>query len=356
MLKTALFEKHQQAGARLVEFAGWEMPLNYGSQIEEHNQVRNASGLFDVSHMMVTDFQGKEAHAFLRKLLANDVSKLKTTGQALYSCMLNENGGVIDDLIVYFRQQNNYRIVSNAGTRQKVSDWFKRVSVDFEVEITTQNELAIIAVQGPETRGILCEVLAQCADQLLMLSAFNAFQWHDLFIACTGYTGEDGFEIILPAEQSADFWQQLIDVGIKPIGLGARDSLRLEAGMNLYGSDMDEEISPLQAGLSWTVALQDETRNFIGRAALQAEKSNGISRQQIGLLLNEKGVLRAHQELFIADQLIGEITSGGFSPVLGQAIALARVDAHIDTKQLADIEVEIRNKRQAVEVTKPPFI
>ena len=352
MHRTALFDIHQSSGARMVEFAGWEMPLNYGSQIEEHHIVRKAAGLFDVSHMMVTDIQGKDALPFLRILLANDVIKLDASGQALYSCMLNDRGGVIDDLIVYLLEDNSYRIVSNAGTREKVSQWLKKSVNDFDVQIVLGKDLSIIAIQGPESRGILCRVLDQISDQVLKLSTFHSFQWEHYFIACTGYTGEDGFEIILPAESSVLFWEQLIEAGAKPVGLGARDSLRLEAGMNLYGADMDEERTPLESGLAWTVSWEPENRDFNGRSILEIQKKVGVAYKQVGLILQGKAVLRAHQQVFSDDQQIGEITSGGFSPVLGKSIAFARLRTDVESK----IEVQIRNMRLPVDIVTPPFI
>ncbi len=352
MQRTVLFETHQKSGARMVEFAGWEMPLNYGSQIEEHHVVRKAVGLFDVSHMMVTDIQGLDAQPFLRKLLANDVIKLNIPGRALYSCMLNDEGGVIDDLIIYFFDNNSYRIVSNAGTREKVSQWLHKSANDFNVQIMSKNDLSIIAIQGPESRGILCDVLDLIAGRLLKLSSFHSFQWEHFFIACTGYTGEDGFEIILPSQYSIGFWEQLIEAGAKPVGLGARDSLRLEAGMNLYGTDMDEEITPLESGLAWTVAWEPDSREFTGRSALESQRKAGVEKKQMGLILKGKGIFRTHQQIFIDNKLVGEISSGGFSPVLGKGIALARVDALAK----GDMEVQIRNKRLPVEIVKPPFI
>ena len=352
MQRTALFSIHQRLGARMVEFAGWEMPLNYGSQIEEHHIVRRSAGIFDVSHMMVTEIKGSEAQSYLRKLLVNDVIKLDQPGRALYSCMLNENGGIIDDLIVYFLEDNHYRIVSNAGTREKVSQWLNQSSDNFDVQITPSNDQSIIAFQGPEARGLLSQVLDQVADKIDDLQSFHSFQWHDLFIACTGYTGEDGFEIIIPSASVISFWEQLIRAGAKPVGLGARDSLRLEAGMNLYGTDMDEETTPLETGLTWTVAWQPEDREFIGRAALENQKKTGISRKQVGLLLGEKGIFRAHQQIFIGDRQVGEITSGGFSPTLGKSIALACVESAVK----GEVEVQIRKKRLPAVIVQPPFI
>jgi len=350
--KTALFDIHLKSNARMVEYSGWEMPLNYGSQIEEHNFVRQAAGLFDVSHMMITDLQGKDVQSYLRKLLANDVIKLDEPNTALYTCMLNKKGGVIDDLIVYFLADNFYRIISNAGTRQKVATWLKDSVNQFEVKITTKEDLSIIAIQGPQARGILSNVLDQATDQITKLGRFQAFQLDELFIACTGYTGEDGFEILLANDQSISFWESLVEAGAKPIGLGARDSLRLEAGLNLYGADMDEETTPLETGLAWTVAWEPENREFNGRTALETQKQASPAFKQIGLILQGKSVFRAHQPIFRDTQQVGEITSGGFSPVLGKSIALARVDANIE----GNIEVQIRDKRHPVDIVIPPFI
>lgn len=349
---TALYDKHLQAGARMVDYAGWEMPLHYGSQLEEHLTVRQTAGIFDVSHMLVTDIHGQQAYEFLRKLLANDVAKLDRPGKALYSCLLNHQGGIIDDLITCFVEQDNYRIVSNAGTRSKVSDWLQVCGQADDIDIRPREDVSILALQGPAARAVLTQVLPAVADRIANLSRFQALHYDDLFIASTGYTGEDGFEIILPHDQALPLWDAVIEAGARPIGLGARDSLRLEAGMNLYGADMDEQTTPLETGLAWTVAWTPEDRQFIGREALERQKQAGLDRKRVGLLLNDKGMLRAHQRVFVADQQVGVITSGGYSPVLERSIALASVRLAINT----EVQVEIRNKRLPAKIVNIPFI
>ena len=351
--RTALYDKHLDAGARMVDFAGWEMPIHYGSQLDEHHIVRESAGMFDVSHMTVVDLQGSGVRDYLRRLLANDVAKLKTPGKALYSCMLNETGGVIDDLITYYLADDFFRVVVNAATREKDLAWMRRQLDGFDVSLTERIDLAMIAVQGPEARGIVCGLLEN-GDRTIAegLGVFVGQPVGELFIARTGYTGEDGFEIMIPNDDAPAFWQALLDAGVKPIGLGARDTLRLEAGMNLYGTDMDETISPLEAGLGWTLAFEPADRDFIGRAALENQKAAGVAQKFVGLVLEDKGVLRSHQKIIVAGVGEGEITSGTFSPTLGVAIAMGRVPAATGDR----VEVEIRNKRLPARVVKPPFV
>jgi len=351
--RTPLFEAHLAAGGKLVDFAGWEMPINYGSQIEEHHNVRKDAGMFDVSHMTVVDLNGERTREFLRHLLANNVDRLKDSGKALYSCMLNEAGGVIDDLIVYFLRDDFYRMVVNAGTHDKDIAWLEQHAPAFSVTVTERPELAMIAVQGPNARSKALDVLdgaARAAAEPLQ-PFFGAFAG-DWFIARTGYTGEDGFEIILPADEAAGFWKKLEAAGVSPTGLGARDTLRLEAGMNLYGSDMDESTSPLESALGWTVAWDPQERDFIGRAALEKQRAAGVRNKLVGLLLEDKGVLRNHQKVVVAGVGEGEITSGSFSPTLQRAIAFARVPK--ETGETC--QVEIRGKLLAARVVKPPFV
>jgi aminomethyltransferase len=350
--QTVLYETHQAMGGRIVPFGGWDMPLHYGSQLQEHHQVRKDAGMFDVCHMTVVDLKGADAKAFLRQLLANDVEKLKTPGKALYSCMLNEQGGVVDDLIVYYLSDTDYRMVVNAGTTEKDLAWLEKQAAGFELTITPRRDLAMIAGQGPNATA---KALALLSENLQLavgeLKPFTAAADGDWFLARTGYTGEDGFEIMLPADAAPGFWSALADAGVAPCGLGARDTLRLEAGMNLYGSDMDEETSPLEAGLTWTIAWEPEERRFVGRDALEARRNDPENRRFVGLLLTGKGVLRDHLKLFSGDEEIGEITSGGFSPTLERSIAFARVRA--DVGETCD--VEIRGKRVPAQVVKPPF-
>lgn len=354
--KTLLNDSHRALGAKMVDFGGWDMPIHYGSQIDEHHLVRGQAGMFDVSHMTVVDLRGANVRAFLRQLLANSVDKLKVPGKALYACMLNEKGGVIDDLIVYFLGEDFFRMVVNASTREKDLAWINQHAAAFDVSVQQREDLAIIAVQGPQARAkaisLLAEDQREAADKLGRFAALDvrAADGVELFLARTGYTGEDGFEILLPQTAVVAFWDKLLGAGVKPAGLGARDTLRLEAGMNLYGQDMDESVTPYEAGLGWTVSL-DDGRDFIGRAALEAQKAAGVPTQLIGLVMDDKGVLRHGQGVLTANGQ-GEILSGTFSPTLGKAIAFARVPAG----DAGDVRVDIRGREVPVRVVKFPFV
>lgn len=348
---TPLYDAHLSAGAKMVDFHGWDMPLNYGSQIEEHHAVRGDCGMFDVSHMTVVDVAGPQATEYLRYLLANDVAKLSIPGKAQYSSMLNTQGGVIDDLIVYFFSSSDYRLVVNSATRDRDMQWLNEVASQFNVTVTERPELAMIALQGPQAEAQLAGVLgAQSFSALAGMKPFMSAQVGELFIATTGYTGERGYEIIVPAHAVVGLWQQLLAAGVGPCGLGARDTLRLEAGMNLYGQDMDESISPLQANMGWSVAFEPADRDFIGRKALEAQQASGHS-VLVGLVMESKGVLR-HGQRVLVNGGEGVITSGTFSPTLGFSIAMARVPAGSDTHA----EVEIRGKMVKVSVVKPSFV
>ncbi len=351
--KTPLYDKHVEAGARIVDFGGWDMPLHYGSQKEEHHAVRTNAGLFDVSHMTIVDLKGERVREFLRFLVANDVAKLQDAGKALYTSMLDEDGGVIDDLIIYFMTESWFRLVVNAATRDKDLAWIRKQAEAFDVTVNERAELAMIAVQGPNAR----ELAAPCVDsewrqQALDLKLFTGMEAGDLFVARTGYTGEDGWEILMPAARAPSIWDRLVAGGVVPAGLGARDTLRLEAAMNLYGSDMDETISPLEAGLGWTVAWEPEDREFIGRKPLEAMRANPDKRRFVGLLLEDKGVLRNHQRVVVDGAGEGEITSGGFSPTIGRSIALARVPAG----DYGSAHVDVRGKLLNVRIVKTPFV
>jgi aminomethyltransferase len=352
--KTILNAEHRHRGARMVPFGGWDMPLHYGSQIEEHHAVRRDAGMFDVSHMRVIDLVGADARGFLRRLLANDVARLTTAGKALYSCMLNPDGGVIDDLIVYHVDDTWYRMVVNAATADSDLGWIEREAEGRNLEITVRNDLAMIAVQGPLARekGLPC-LPAGLRGEVGGLKPFHAAHHNEWFVARTGYTGEDGFEIMVPAAEASSLWQCLAAAGVTPCGLGARDTLRLEAGMNLYGTDMDEGISPLESGLGWTIAWEPGDRNFIGREALERQREKGVEKRFVGLVLMDRGVLRNHLDVFSGDTRVGEITSGGFAPTLGHSIALARVDADAAS---AGLTVDIRGRRLPLMVVKPPFV
>jgi len=353
--RTPLYETHVASGAKMVDFGGWDMPLAYGSQIEEHHAVRRSAGMFDVSHMCPVDVTGPGARAFLGRLVANDVDKLTQPGKALYSCMLNEDGGVIDDLIIYFLRDERFRVVVNASTADKDLEWMGHVRGEggFDVRITPRRDLAMIAVQGPNARAKFWQVRPATEGDTAVLGPFFAAQVGDLFVARTGYTGEDGFEVMLPSDQAPQLWADLKAAGVAEAGLGARDTLRLEAGMNLYGNDMDDAVSPLDAGLAWTVDLKTP-RDFVGRAALERQSADsGARRALVGLKLLGRGVLRSHQKVVtpVGD---GEITSGTFSPTLGFSIAMARVPRGL--KPGDEVQVGIRGSLLPAQVVKMPFV
>jgi len=351
--RTSLFSKHTEAGARIVDFGGWDMPLHYGSQKEEHHAVRRNAGVFDVSHMTIVDLSGDRVREFLQFLLANDIAKLEDFGKALYTCMLNADAGVIDDLIIYYLAATEYRLIVNAATRDKDLAWIRDQANAFGVIVAERAELAMVAVQGPNARELAARcIAAQYRDSALALRPFNGMQAGELFVARTGYTGEDGWEICLPAAAAPALWDSLLALGVAPCGLGARDTLRLEAAMNLYGSDMDDTVSPLEAGLDWTIAWEPVGRNFIGRAALQALRDSGGKRRFVGLLLEDRGVLRNHQKVVVDGIGEGEITSGGYSPTIGKSIALARLPAG----DYDHAQVEVRGKLLNVRIVSTPFV
>ncbi|MDP1559063.1 MAG: glycine cleavage system aminomethyltransferase GcvT [Nitrosomonas sp.] len=352
---TPLNQTHRNMNAKMVDFGGWDMPLHYGSQLDEHHKVRSDAGMFDVSHMLPIDIKGNKVRDFLRQLVANNVDKLTLPGKALYSCMLTPQAGIIDDLIIYYLSETWFRIVVNAGTADKDTAWIlaKRDEIAPELEITPRRDLAMIAVQGPNARAKVWQVIpgAQAATEDLKL--FQSTVLDQYFIARTGYTGEDGFEIILPAEDAPSFWTTLHAAGVAPAGLGARDTLRLEAGMNLYGQDMDETTSPLVSGLAWTVDLKSE-RDFIGKQALL---DNPVTQQLVGLVLQDRGVLRSHQKVIAQKdnkEYEGEITSGGFSPTINKSIALARLPSQISVGD--EVDVLVRDKKLRAKVVKYPFV
>ena len=337
----------------MVDFGGWDMPLQYGSQIAEHHAVRRGAGVFDVSHMCIVDLKGARVRSLLLRLLANDIGKLKVPGKALYGCMLTATGGVIDDLIVYLLGESWFRAVVNAGTREKDLAWIRRHAAEFGVEAVERTDLAMLAVQGPEARGKAVALLSAVGSAAaLALEPFFGGEIDGWLVARTGYTGEDGFEIMLPGADAERVWKALNSAGVTSCGLGARDTLRLEAGMNLYGSDMDESTHPFESGLAWTVALEPRERAFIGREALEAIRARGPQRKLVGLLLEGRGVLRSHQKVLVPEGGEGEITSGTFSPTLERSIALARVPVAAG----ASVQVDIRGKLHNAKVVRPPFV
>ena len=349
--KTVLHSRHVALGARMVDFGGWDMPVHYGSQIDEHHAVRRHAGLFDVSHMRVVDITGRHATEYLQRLLSNDVARLPSPGSALYSCMLNPRGGVIDDLIVY-RAASGYRLVVNAGTADSDLIWMAEQAAGFEVSIADLPNVAILAVQGPMAIGKAIELWGEDGVTISRLRRFEGadLRNHDgWYCGRTGYTGEDGFELMLPSRDAVEVWNSLVAAGVTPCGLGARDTLRLEAGMCLYGQDLDSDHTPLECGLAWTVAMGAQ-RAFVGRAALEAQIKSGVATEQVGLVLTDRGVLRAHMPV-IATSGSGETTSGSFSPTLGHSIAIARIPPGAGPF----VQVDVRGKLLGARVVRMPF-
>ena len=345
--KTQLYEMHQEAGAKMGDFAGWEMPIRYGSQIEEHHQVRKGVGVFDVSHMTIIEIFGSASQSLLCKLLANDITRLRTPGKALYSAMLDFSGHILDDLIVYFLANYRYLLVVNWANREKDLAWLLRHIGDSDCTLNERQDLSILAIQGPDSLAKVAEVVdVPYRSTMEKLKNFHGLWCGKWFIARTGYTGEKGLEIMLPSEAAVELWKNLVSHGVKPIGLGARDTLRLEAGMNLYGNDMDETVTPFESNMASSVVMEE--RSFIGSEAL---KVNQGSRELVGLLMEDKGILRPHYPVFCDDVMIGEITSGAFSPTLGKSIALARIN-----KTHGSFSVEIRGKKKSVDLVRPPFV
>jgi aminomethyltransferase len=351
--QTPLFDQHVSLGARMVNFGGWQLPVNYGSQIEEHLAVRKSAGIFDVSHMTVWDVEGDDTIPYLSKILANDIERVSNTpGKAIYSCLLNKNGGVVDDLITYYLSDTHCRVVTNAGPREKVKKWLREQASDFTVNLIEQPELALIAIQGPDALQKFYQAVGPIVGGPVdELKKFFSIQISDWFIGRTGYTGENGIEVILPNRDAVGLWESLINIGLQPCGLGARDTLRLEAGLSLYGNDLDEQHTPLESGLLWTVSLQDPNRNFIGRRALEGQMQSS-HKQLVGLVLEDRGILRSHQKVLINGQERGEITSGTWSPSLEKSIALARITGDAGN----NCSVEIRNKLVAARIVPVPFI
>jgi aminomethyltransferase len=344
---TMLHDEHVHLGGKMVDFAGWEMPLHYGSQIEEHHAVRNNAGAFDVSHMTVIDVWGQEALPWLQHILANDVGLIKR-GEAQYGLLLNSDAGIIDDLIVYQRE-SDYRLIVNAGTREKVLSWFEQNQSGFQVNWKRRSGMAIIAVQGP--RAIARVKQATGFDGATM-SPFTFLENDDSWmIARTGYTGESGLEIVLPEQAALELWQNLMKAGVVAVGLAARDTLRLEAGMSLSGQDMDETTHAMESALGWTIAWKPENRSFIGRESLEQIRKAGSALKLCGIVLQGRGVLR-HGQKIISKAGDGTVTSGIFSPTLGYSIGLARVPKNIES----DCQVEIRGKKLDVKIVRPPFV
>ena len=354
--QTPLYEQHVLCGARMVDFHGWMMPLHYGSQIDEHHAVRTDAGMFDVSHMTIVDLRGSRTREFLRYLLANDVAKLKTPGKALYTGMLNASGGVIDDLIVYYFTEDFFRLVVNSATREKDLSWITQHAEPFGIEITVRDDLSMIAVQGPNAQAKAATLFNDAQRQAVEgMKPFFGVQAGDLFIATTGYTGEAGYEIAMPNEKAADFWRALVEAGVKPAGLGARDTLRLEKGFCLYGNDIDDTTSPLEGGLGWITKFA-EGKDFIDRALMEKQKAEGVTRKLVGFRMIDRGIPRHGYKIAAAGGgEIGHVTSGTMSPCLKVGFGLGYVKPEY-ARPGTEVAVVIREKPLRAEVVKIPFV
>lgn len=351
--QTPFYNEHLNLGAKMVPFGGWSMPLNYGSQVNEHLAVRNRAGMFDVSHMAIVDIQGPQAESFLRKVLANDVAKLTESGRALYGCMLNPEGGIIDDLITYKMSDDHFRVVVNAATTKKDLEWFNQQAKAFDTKLELRSDLGLLAVQGPQARSLFLSCLdSSLQSSLEAIKPFRFASVENLVVARTGYTGEDGFEVMGPHQELISLWKNLLNLDVQPCGLGARDTLRLEAGLNLYGTDMDESTTPLESNLGWTVDFKDSQRDFIGRKALEQQQANGVPRQLVGLLLEGKGVLRCGMRVTLSDGQQGILTSGSYSPSLKRSIGFAR----LPSQAFETCTIEIRQQEQPARRVSLPFV
>lgn len=348
--RTSLYDSHLKAGAKMVDFAGWEMPIQYRSVILEHRTVREDAGMFDVSHMLAVDIKGADAKRFMRYLLAGDIMKC-APGKAMYALMLNDEGGIIDDLIAYYFSDRFIRLIVNAGNRESDLAWMNAKAARFSLEVTACDELAILAVQGPNAR----EKTDRAFNEALLkkvqgLQPFSVVQSDNWMVARTGYTGEDGYEIVLPNNQAVRLWHALQSQGVEPCGLGVRDTLRLEAGFSLYGQDMNTDTTPIESALMWTVSFTKD-RDFIGKKALLARKAD-VETELVGMVLSGRGVLRSGQTVKDENgQNIGVITSGNYSPTLGESIALARLK-----KNSKAMTVTIRGKDIPAKRVKFPFV
>lgn len=356
--KTPLYSLYAEYGAKTIDFGGWDMPVQFSGIKDEHDAVRNRAGIFDVSHMGEIIVKGKDSLEFLQKVMTNDFSKLQT-GRALYTAMCYENGGVVDDLLVYKLDEQEYLLVVNAANTEKDYQWLKQhISGDIEVEDVSE-QYALIAIQGPKAQSILQKIVNN--TDLEEIKFFRFEQDLDLngakaLVSRTGYTGEDGFEIYCRPEDAQNLWKELLKSGEKegllPCGLGARDTLRFEATLPLYGQELSSEITPLEAGLGFAVKLNKE--DFIGKEALKKQKEEGVPRTIVGIEMIDRGIPRTGYRVFSEGEEIGYVTSGTQSPTLKKNIGLALIKS--DHNEVGkELEVEVRKKRIKAKIIKTPF-
>ena len=348
MNKTPLNKSHIELGAKMVNFSNWEMPISYSSLIEEHNAVRSTVGIFDVSHMSVFDFDGDNQVAFFEKIFANDIKKIYKDNKAIYGALLNEEGGILDDLIIY-HANNKFRLVSNCSTREQNRQWFEKHAIEFGVKVMERSDMGILAIQGPDALNKILKI-KEIDNQVNTLQSFGCMFEGDKLYARTGYTGEDGLELIVPTKDINHLWDQALELGCTPIGLGARDTLRLEAGLNLYGNDMTINNHPYESNMGWTIDMSDDSREFIGKDALLSIDQSK-SQKIVGIILQDKGILRSGYEI-THEQGKGVVLSGSYSPTLQSSIGLARVDQGYKENG----KVMIRNKLLNIDFVSPRFL
>lgn len=352
-IRTSLYDCHLEAGAKMVDFAGWEMPIEYTGIRKEHEAVRQSAGLFDLSHMGELYVSGPAALAYLQGLFSNDLSKLEV-GRAQYGCMCNEQGRVLDDMIIYQLEAERFLVVMNASNREKIVAWMQQRSKAGVMLDDQSMATALIAIQGPRSQELLQPFSSVDLESIRYYACKpGSVAGVQGLISRTGYTGEDGFELYLPWQSAASVWRQLVALPeVEPIGLGARDTLRLESGYALYGHELSEDLTPLDASLGWVVKLDKE---FVGRDALRDYKAAGVQRCLVGLEMEGRAIPREGYPLFHQGRAVGRVTSGTFSPSLKKGIALASVETAVRAEG-TDIEVEIRGRHERAKVTRLPFV
>ena len=360
MSKTYLYNNHIKLGAKMVDFAGWDMPVQYTSIIEEHNNVRNNAGLFDVSHMGEIFVTGNDALNFLQNLVPQDVSKL-VDKKALYCQFTKENGGIEDDLFIYKLEENHYLLVVNASRLNNDYEWMLKNSSNFDVKIENKSDVySMVALQGPKASDILdcIGIKKENQPKTMYINEYRLLN-EDIFVSRTGYTGEDGFEIIIRNEKVSELWELILEEGkpynIMPIGLGARDTLRLEAAMSLYGNELNENTSPVEAGLSWSID-KEKKQDYIGKNIIMNQLKNGIDKKLIAFKMKDRAIARHEYPIYSNNEEIGHVTSGGIAPSLGQNIGLGYIKTNKNLKINDTIQIMIRNKLYNAEITSKNFI
>ena len=360
MAKTYLFNNHIKLGAKMVEFAGWEMPVQYTGIIEEHNNVRKNAGLFDVSHMGEVFVYGKDALIYLQNLVPQNIEKL-VNGKALYCQLTNTNGGIVDDLLIYKLKENYYLLIVNASRLNTDYDWLVSNKKDYNVTVDNKSDVySMVALQGPKASDILetVGINKSCQPKTFYIGEYKLLN-EDVFISRTGYTGEDGFEIIIRNEKVSELWELILDkgkpFGIMPIGLGARDTLRLEAAMSLYGNELNEQTSPVEANLTWSID-KDKSQDYIGKNVILNQLKNGVAKKLISFIMTDKAIPRHEYPIYKDNVEIGHVTSGGVAPSIGKNIGMGYIKTDKDLKQNDTIQILVRNKLYNAKITDKNFI